>query len=639
MTIGSNNQGPSHGYRPGWGGSSSGRIAGRLLAVLVLILLPLFSTALPAQGRGPASAARLPGASTADAADERAADGRQPGEPLAASADNTNAPQTIPDSSANNPAPGSVRARGAEAPRAIVTPTAVPAPTPATNRARQATSASNSRQVTGESAPLNSSTGASRTGSAEEDRKTRQSAADLNIRLWPIKDGKFTFTQGFGCVAQIGNFYQANQECPAGAPVVHTGIDLAAPQGTPFYAAASGWVTESGLDRATGLANTRIVIQHVGKNDRYATEYLHWISSFVKVGDYVEAGDPIAEVGSVGYSTGPHLHFGVIDLNVGSPIDPLGWLPENRSVGNYQTIEPDTKRQTFRNRSSGTPDYEDPAPPATPKRVPVPKSPRANQNDGQNTKQAGGAASDETSARHDRRKDRRITERKTERQANDGAAKDAKTGGKSTDGKNSVSKRAAERDRTREDAASTGADESSPGVTPTPAPDPADSDAAAGKHASARDRKKNGGGNDRAGRRDRNDASAKDDKKDGGANGNGGDNSGATDQNSKDDPQKDQQDGGKNPGGNNHPARDNGSTETDQNASGAPAADTPTPTPEPAATDETPADDANLEESEAQAVQPDSAAEREKAPDKTAVARPETIARNAANKSRGQGKK
>ena len=104
---------------------------------------------------------------------------------------------------------------------------------------------------------------------------------------------------------------------------IHTGIDLAAPEGTPFYAAASGWVTLADYDRPTADANTRIIIQHDGRNEGYATDYLHWIASYVHEGDYVHAGDPIGEVGNVGFSTGPHLHFSVTDLDTGEHIDPL----------------------------------------------------------------------------------------------------------------------------------------------------------------------------------------------------------------------------------------------------------------------------------------------------------------------------
>lgn len=174
--------------------------------------------------------------------------------------------------------------------------------------------------------------------SAREEQ-TDKDAGNTNIRMWPMLADSYTFTQPFGPVPQIAHFYQPGAGCPADRPVVHTGLDLAAPEGTPFYAAASGWVTESGYDREVGVANTRIIIQHEGRNDGYATEYLHWIASlFVDVGEHVEAGQLIGEVGSVGYSTGPH--FSLIDLDTGEHIDPTRWLPKEPGTEGYRGITP-----------------------------------------------------------------------------------------------------------------------------------------------------------------------------------------------------------------------------------------------------------------------------------------------------------
>ncbi len=132
-----------------------------------------------------------------------------------------------------------------------------------------------------------------------------------------------------------GNLYFPGDGCPASAPVIHTGVDLAAPEGTPFFAASSGWVTLADYDRPTADANTRIIIQHDGRNEGYATDYLHWIASYVEEGDYVRAGEPIGEVGSVGYSTGPHLHFSVTDLDTGEHVDPMRWLPEESAPDDF----------------------------------------------------------------------------------------------------------------------------------------------------------------------------------------------------------------------------------------------------------------------------------------------------------------
>jgi murein DD-endopeptidase MepM/ murein hydrolase activator NlpD len=152
------------------------------------------------------------------------------------------------------------------------------------------------------------------------------------IRLWPMVAGSYWFCQGFGCVPQLG-FYQVVPGCPPEAPAFHTGLDLAAPYGTVIYAAASGTILSAGPDRPTEPANSLIVIQHEGANAGYATQYMHWSISYVVPGQYVVAGQPIAEVGSVGYSTGAHLHFGVINLASAANIDPLTWLPWDPTIG------------------------------------------------------------------------------------------------------------------------------------------------------------------------------------------------------------------------------------------------------------------------------------------------------------------
>lgn len=86
----------------------------------------------------------------------------------------------------------------------------------------------------------------------------------------------------------------------------HKGMDIAAPSGTPIYAAASGTVTFSGKD-GSGYGNY-IIIKHA---DGIETLYAHCKALYVKKGDTVKAGESIAAVGNTGRSTGNHLHFEV----------------------------------------------------------------------------------------------------------------------------------------------------------------------------------------------------------------------------------------------------------------------------------------------------------------------------------------
>lgn len=87
----------------------------------------------------------------------------------------------------------------------------------------------------------------------------------------------------------------------------HKGIDIAAPYGTPIYAAESGTVTETGSGWNGGYGNC-VKISH---DDGNVTVYAHQSSIAIKNGDYVVKGQIIGYVGSTGDSTGNHLHFEV----------------------------------------------------------------------------------------------------------------------------------------------------------------------------------------------------------------------------------------------------------------------------------------------------------------------------------------
>lgn len=92
----------------------------------------------------------------------------------------------------------------------------------------------------------------------------------------------------------------------AGASTYHKGLDIAAPLGVSILAAKGGTVVTSTYSSSAG---NYIMINH---GDGLNTVYMHASKRVVKVGDTVSQGQKIAEVGSTGYSTGPHLHFGVI---------------------------------------------------------------------------------------------------------------------------------------------------------------------------------------------------------------------------------------------------------------------------------------------------------------------------------------
>jgi murein DD-endopeptidase MepM/ murein hydrolase activator NlpD len=105
---------------------------------------------------------------------------------------------------------------------------------------------------------------------------------------------------------------------------MHWGIDLAAPLGTPIYAATDGVVLRAGP--ATGFGNA-IYIQDADGNVEI---YGHMKYYSVHAGDAVHAGDQIAKVGSQGQSTGPHLHFEIHRGGMqGRPTNPQDWLSQH----------------------------------------------------------------------------------------------------------------------------------------------------------------------------------------------------------------------------------------------------------------------------------------------------------------------
>jgi murein DD-endopeptidase MepM/ murein hydrolase activator NlpD len=109
-----------------------------------------------------------------------------------------------------------------------------------------------------------------------------------------------------------------------GRTALHTGLDFPTPVGTPIYAAAGGIVVTQEFHYQYG---NMIEIDH-GNN--LISRYAHTSKVFVKKGDLIKRGQKIAEVGTTGRSTGPHLHFEV--LVQGVPQDPQKFLNAGRSV-------------------------------------------------------------------------------------------------------------------------------------------------------------------------------------------------------------------------------------------------------------------------------------------------------------------
>lgn len=121
---------------------------------------------------------------------------------------------------------------------------------------------------------------------------------------WPLAD--FVITTYYG---QRGAYQR-----------FHTGVDLAAPMGTPIYAAKAGQVETAGWSSwGYGL---HVIIDH---GSGVETLYGHMSRIAVQPGQFVERGQLIGYVGSTGWSTGPHCHF---EVRVGGEArNPLAYLP------------------------------------------------------------------------------------------------------------------------------------------------------------------------------------------------------------------------------------------------------------------------------------------------------------------------
>ncbi|HVK29589.1 MAG TPA: M23 family metallopeptidase [Nocardioides sp.] len=132
-------------------------------------------------------------------------------------------------------------------------------------------------------------------------KAAEKEAAEIALNKWGLPLKSYRLTATFGEYGLWSSY--------------HTGLDFAAPSGTPIYAVTNGTVTSAGFDGAYG--NKTVLTLEDG------TElwFCHQSAFNVSVGDTVRTGELIGYVGSTGHVTGPHLHLEVRPGG-GDPVDP-----------------------------------------------------------------------------------------------------------------------------------------------------------------------------------------------------------------------------------------------------------------------------------------------------------------------------
>jgi len=136
----------------------------------------------------------------------------------------------------------------------------------------------------------------------------RKLSAAVTPSGWPVQGG--WISSGFGVRADPFNGHQS----------YHEGVDIASSMGSPVLAMGDGVVSHSGEKSGYGL------LVEVTHESGLITRYAHASAVLVRVGDRVQKGQPIAQVGTTGRSTGPHLHFEVV--RNGTSVSPMRYLQQ-----------------------------------------------------------------------------------------------------------------------------------------------------------------------------------------------------------------------------------------------------------------------------------------------------------------------
>lgn len=146
-----------------------------------------------------------------------------------------------------------------------------------------------------------------------------KSGATNNARVDNPELTHITNRLAFPCTGPITSPFGPREAPVDGASTDHKGIDIGADTGTPVRATGEGTVITAGYYEGCG---NLVELSHNGGT--LITQHMHLSEITVNVGDEVKTGDLIGLVGSTGYSSGPHLHFGV--KNNGVFENPCNWF-------------------------------------------------------------------------------------------------------------------------------------------------------------------------------------------------------------------------------------------------------------------------------------------------------------------------
>ena len=138
-----------------------------------------------------------------------------------------------------------------------------------------------------------------------QEEEARKKAEAAGQKYNTVSIGNIKFIWPCPASSRITSSFGDRSSPTEGASTNHQGMDIGAPAGSNILAAASGTVTISTYSYSAG---NYIMINHGGG---VSTVYMHCSSLLVSAGETVSQGQVIGKVGSTGYSTGPHLHFGV----------------------------------------------------------------------------------------------------------------------------------------------------------------------------------------------------------------------------------------------------------------------------------------------------------------------------------------